>query len=646
MNPTIDDMIELPVPGDAQLSPDGEHVVYMVRSTDWEQSQYVYQLWLISSSGGTPRQLTFAKQSSYSPRWSPDGQWITFLSRRDGDAATQIYQISPFGGESQRLTGSKTDVQSFAWSPDSRAIAYLAVAPESDQAKQRADRYGTFRIEDADVPYTHLWLYDLADASTTQLTAGHTLHVYSFDWHPNNSKIVLDARPVPDLLNDADVRIYTVDVATRAVTLVTPQDRYRSPHWSPDGSHILFVRPFAPIFHSKKQACIMTADGQDVRVVSADFDESVFIRCWTKDGIYFGGIVGTSLHLFRLQPDDGSLVCVTPQDVPGWMAWGVSFNRDFSCGAFVGADMEHYAEVMVFDLHSGAYQRLTNFNDHVRDWVVGTSELIHWESSDGTRIEGLLTKPIDFDPNRKYPLLVIIHGGPTGTLLLGKLTGHMERHYFPLNQWVAKGALVLQPNYRGSAGYGEKFRGLNVRNLGIGDYWDVISGVDALVANGWVDPERIGTMGWSQGGYISAFAATYGDRFKAACVGAGISNWYTYYINTDVHFFTRDYLGATPWEDPEIYEKTSPISYIKRAKTPTLIQHGERDPRVPVANAVELYQGLQDMGVETRLLIYPGQPHDIQNPKLNRHLMTANFEWFNRFIWGESESSLTQNTGD
>lgn len=646
VNPTIDDLIELPAPGDAQLSPDGEHIVYTVRNADWEQNQYINQIWIIDVHGGAPRQLTFARQSSWSPRWSPDGQTVAFLSKRDGDSTIQIYQISPFGGESKRLTKAETDVHGFVWSPDGSAIAFLAIAPASAADKQRRDRYGDFRIEDADLYYNHLWLYDLAGKTTTQLTAGSTLHVYSFDWHPASDRIVFDARPVPDLLNDADVRIYTVDLATRTVTVVSSDDRYRSPHYSPDGSHIVFVRPFAPIFHSKKEACVMTADGQNVRVISADFDESVFLRCWTKDGIYFGGIVGTSLHLFRLNPDDGGLVCVTPKDIPGWLSWGVSFNHDYSLGAFVGADMDHYGEVMLFNLSSGQYRRLTNFNDHIRNWDVGTSEVIQWESHDGTIIEGLLTKPSDFDPQRQYPLLVIIHGGPTGTLLPGKLTGHLERHYFPLHQWVAKGALVLQPNYRGSAGYGEKFRGLNVRNLGIGDYWDVVSGVDALIAQGCVDPERVGTMGWSQGGYISAFLATYCDRFKAASVGAGISNWYTYYINTDVHFFTRDYLGAAPWEDREIYEKTSPISYIRQAKTPTLIQHGDRDFRVPVANAYELYQGLQDMGVETKLLIYPGQPHDIQNPKLNRQLMTSNFEWFNRFIWGENETSLIENTGE
>ena len=176
---------------------------------------------------------------------------------------------------------------------------------------------------------------------------------------------------------------------------------------------------------------------------------------------------------------------------------------------------------------------------------------------------------------------------------------------------------------------------MNQRNLGLGDYEDVISGVDYLIEQGWVDPERLGVMGWSQGGYISAFIATYSSRFKAVSVGAGISNWVTYYVNTDVHPFTRQYLKGTPWEDAEIYAKTSPMTYIRQAKTPTLIQHGEYDPRVPTPNAYELYQGLKDHGVETKLVVYKGMGHGITRPRLSRQVMEENLAWFNRWLWDE-----------
>ena len=224
--------------------------------------------------------------------------------------------------------------------------------------------------------------------------------------------------------------------------------------------------------------------------------------------------------------------------------------------------------------------------------------MISWKSQDGAVIEGVLIKPANFDPTKKYPLLCIIHGGPTGIDRPALLTP--DARYYPSDIWAARGALILKVNYRGSAGYGEKFRQLNVRNLGVGDAWDVLSGVEHLIAKGWVDPAKVGCMGWSQGGYISAFLTTSSDRFAAISVGAGISNWATYYYNTDITPFTINYLGDDPADDPEIYLKTSPMTYVKKAQTPTLIQHGELDRRVPIANAYELRQGLEDRGVQGR----------------------------------------------
>jgi dipeptidyl aminopeptidase/acylaminoacyl peptidase len=210
-----------------------------------------------------------------------------------------------------------------------------------------------------------------------------------------------------------------------------------------------------------------------------------------------------------------------------------------------------------------------------------------------------------------------------------------DTRYYPADIWAARGALILKVNYRGSAGYGEKFRQLNVRNLGVGDAWDVLSGVEFLVAKGWVDPARVGCMGWSQGGYISAFLTTSSDKFKAISVGAGISNWATYYYNTDITPFTINYLGEDPADDPEIYLKTSPMTYIKQARTPTLIQHGELDRRVPIANAYELRQGLEDRGVPVEMVVYKGFGHGISKPRAMRAVMEHNLAWFNHYIFGD-----------
>jgi dipeptidyl aminopeptidase/acylaminoacyl peptidase len=281
--------------------------------------------------------------------------------------------------------------------------------------------------------------------------------------------------------------------------------------------------------------------------------------------------------------------------------------------------------------------RVTNLAAQVSSWPKHARELVRWKSQDGAEIEGVLHKPADFQAGRRYPLLIVIHGGPTGT---SRPVPYGSTSTYPIDAFLAKGALVLEPNYRGSAGYGEKFRSLNVRNLGIGDAWDVVSGIDHLVAQGLADRDRVGSMGWSQGGYISAFLTTrHSDRFKAISAGAGISDWMTYYVNTDIHQFTRNYLQATPWDDPKIYADTSPITYIKQARTPTLIQHGDQDARVPIPNAFELYQGLRDQNVPVQLSVFKGFGHGVNRPKANRALMEQNYEWFLRYLWNTPTTS-------
>jgi dipeptidyl aminopeptidase/acylaminoacyl peptidase len=314
-----------------------------------------------------------------------------------------------------------------------------------------------------------------------------------------------------------------------------------------------------------------------------------------------------------------------------------SFTPNHQMFAGAGATPNHFPEIFVSSTKDFAPKYLSDAGEQWKSFKLATREVIEWKSTDGTAIQGILIKPADYDAKRKYPLLVVIHGGPTG---LDTPIDAADR-YYPIERFAAKGALVLKPNYRGSAGYGEKFRALNVRNLGLGDYQDVISGVDYLIGKGIVDKDRVGAMGWSQGGYISAFITTYSDRFKAVSVGAGISDWMTYYVNTDIHPFTRQYLKATPWEDPEIYQKTSPIFYVNRAKTPTLIQHGDQDKRVPPPNAFELYQALKDRGVPAKLILYKGFGHPINKPKQQRAVMEHNYDWFSKYIWGEEPPAAT-----
>jgi dipeptidyl aminopeptidase/acylaminoacyl peptidase len=431
----------------------------------------------------------------------------------------------------------------------------------------------------------------------------------------------------------------TKDNAARKVIALDGPDG--DPIFSPDGKQIAFGTALAQPYFYYANSHIALVDVErvlaqpatkpaDVQDLTAQFDEDPRISEWGPDGIYFIGLQKTSAHLFRLNPKTKEIVRVSSPDT--YYLDDVSFTKDFKTLGIAAQDETHLTEIFVSTSQKFSPRKLTDMTAQVRDWNLGSAEVISWKSKDGTTIEGILRKPANYDASKKYPLLVMIHGGPTGISQPLLSAGDT---YYPTQIFLSKGALVLQPNYRGSAGYGAAFRALNVRNLGVGDMWDVMSGVDSLIARGIVDESKLGSMGWSQGGYISAFLTTNTDRFKAISVGAGISNWMTYYVNTDITPFTRQYLHATPWDDQEIYQKTSPMSTIKQAKTPTLIQLGSVDKRVPVPDSYELYRGLQDQHVPSRLILYTGFGHPITKPKSNRAVMQANLDWFNHYIWGD-----------
>jgi dipeptidyl aminopeptidase/acylaminoacyl peptidase len=326
------------------------------------------------------------------------------------------------------------------------------------------------------------------------------------------------------------------------------------------------------------------------------------------------------------------------------MAGGFSLAADGQTMAFTAASPTTLTEVFVSAVPKFSPRALTTMTDQVKGLTLGSREVVSWKSQDGATIEGVLIKPPNFDPKKKYPLFVMIHGGPTGIDRPGLLAS--DTRYYPSDIFAARGALILKPNYRGSIGYGEAFRRLNIKNMGVGDAWDVISGVDYLISQGFVDPQKVGCMGWSQGGYISTFLTAVADRFAAISVGAGVTDWVDYYYRSDDTDFTVDYLGDTPINDPEVYKKTSPISYVKKGttKTPTLIQHGELDVRDPVSAAYRLRQALQDIGVKVQFVEFKGLPHGLGKPKAHRLAMEQNLLWFNHYIWGDREPDFTNMT--
>ncbi len=641
--PTIDDLMSLKSVGGPRISPDGTRVAYTVTETDFDQDAYVSQIWLADVGTGRATQLTRGKKSCSGVEWSPDGRWIAFTSSRVDDKA-QLFAIDPSGGEAVQLTKVETGVAGYAWSPDGKTIAFVAADPVSKESKDRKERFGDFEVVRREYVFSHLWTLDVAEAlaspqSGRQRTSGKDYTVGAFAWSPDGARIAFSATVNSDVVNNATSDIYVLDLAGDAVRkIVSTPGPDGGPRWSPDGRSILFSSAMGKpdFFLRLNRLAVVPAEGGAVRSLTDAFDEYPLGAEWKDSGIFFMAFQGMSAHVFRLDPATRAIQRLTSPDDA--LLGSFSLSRDGSRMAFTSTSPTSLVEVCV----SGwpfAPRALTRMTEQTSGWILGTREAVSWKSKDGAAITGVLIKPADFDPAKKYALLCVIHGGPTGIDLPALLSG--DTRIYPSDIFASRGALLLKVNYRGSMGFGEAFRSLNYRNLGVGDAWDVLSGVEALIAKGWVDPARVGCMGWSQGGYISAFLTTSSRAFKAISVGAGISSWATYYYNTDITPFTMQYLGADPATDPDIYAKTSPMTLIKKAATPTLIQHGELDRRVPIANAYELRQGLENRNVPVEMVVYKGFGHGISKPRAARAATWHNLAWFGHYIFGDPKPDLS-----
>lgn len=634
--PTIEQAISFRGLGEARLSPDGNLAAYVEQSADWKENEFRSQIWIARADGSGTYQLTRGAKSASSPRWSPDGLLLAFASDRDGKR--QIWLIDPRGGEAWALTEEEGGVQGFEWMPDGKALIYTSAGPEPKELKERKEKYGEFEIDSVDYRYAHVHRVDLPanpgeKGKSDALTSGSGYHVSGFAIAPDATRIAFTAGRDADLSSSHTVDLYLLTLADKSVKkLVDLYGPESDPVWSPDSRQIAFTTANGgkEYYYRNSKIGVVPADGGQVRLIATDFDENPRLLDWAPSGLYFQGLQRTHAWLFQANPATGEWRRALGDE--NFSLLGVSFSRDFRQVLVAGVRPNDFVELYITAAARLEPRALTAYRDQYKEFKLANRELIRWKSTDGAEIEGVLYKPADYDAARKYPLLTVIHGGPTGT----DRPWRAPDRYYPIERFAAKGALILRPNYRGSAGYGEAFRSLNVRNLGVGDAWDVVSGIEHLAKLGLIDPARVGTMGWSQGGYISAFLTTAeSPRFKAASVGAGISNWMTYYVNTDIHPFTRMYLKSTPWDDPEIYAKTSPMTYVRKARTPTLIQHGQNDARVPLPNAYELHQGLQDQKTESRLVVYPGFGHGITKPKQLLHVLQDNESWFLKHIWGE-----------
>ena len=449
-----------------------------------------------------------------------------------------------------------------------------------------------------------------------------------FAWSPDDSKIVFSG--VKSSTKETGQDIFTVSISDNKVReIVSQPGRDRDPQWSPDGSKIIFTSDMAKagLDGWNNKLAVVPATGGIPHSITESFDENPRLVKWNKDGIYFWAFQKMTSHLFRLNPETNSFIRIAlPDDL---ITGGFSLSENGNHLSFSAVSPTSINEVYVYNINNYNTRQLTNISNQISRYYMSKQEMISWKSSDGLTIEGVLTKPKDFRSNKKYPLLVIIHGGPTEVsqpALLNWL-------YYPIDLWVNRGALVLQVNYRGSAGYGKEFRKIAYRSFDM-EAEDIFSGIEYLNQKGWVDTSRMGSMGWSHGGYLTAFISTTTNKFKAVSVGAGITDWSIQYyaVANDV---ALNYFGSSPVNDPEIYKRLSPITHIKQCVTPTLIQHGDRDQTCPIQHGYTLYNALKGQNIKTEMIVYNGFGHGIGKPKTLMAATEHNLYWFNHYIFGD-----------
>lgn len=646
---SIDEVVSLSEIQNIAISEDGQNVAYVKTTTDWKDDAYRNHIWIYENESKRHYPISVEKNESDRPAWCPKNNLLAYIADTEekGKKTKQIFLKSYDELNGVQITNSKESVSRFKWSPDGKGVYFLASESESEEIKNRKEIYGDFEFIDKEYRNTCLYYMELDKAfqnsienkpktiskdskeekkeDIIQLTNPKDFNIRSFDISPDGKKVVLVCTPTSKI-DDGDTSMYILDINTKEIEkLETREFLSSSLAFSPDGKKIAFSKtPFEKEYYKwriEEDMSVAIYDVETKQVISniSKIDSNVTIIKWSSQGILIEWQDKANYRI-GIMSEEGNIDTISNENI--CFVAAAAITSDGKNIAYVKVTENKMLEVYLNDM------KITNESKVYENKSLSHKERINWTSSDGLQIEGILSTPKDYDNTKKYPLLVIVHGGPTWA----SFPIHNMSRVYPIEQFIERGFIVLEPNYRGSSGYGSKFRTANHRMLGVGDYDDVISGVDMLIEKGIVDGEKVGIMGWSQGGYISAFCATYSNRFKAISVGAGISNWVTYYTNTDITTFTRMFLGDTPWNDLEIYRKTSPMTYIKSACTPTLIQHGEKDARVPTPNAFELYRGLQDLGIESELVIFKGMGHGPNKPGFHRAIMEQNLEWFTKHI--------------
>jgi dipeptidyl aminopeptidase/acylaminoacyl peptidase len=639
-NPALDDamraMFGVRAFQQASISPDGKHVAWVESlpgSGNAPSSNSALYI-AATDSAAVRKPITAgdgkAAREEHDLAWSVDSKRIAFLSDAGSPGQLQLFIVEASGGTPKQLTHLKGFLSAPSWSPDGKTIALLFTENATRASGPLVAETPDEGVVSEDLHEERLTLVDAATSRVRQISPTD-LYVYEFDWAPDGKRLVVTAAHGSGDDNWYIASLMRVDAASGAIkTLIEkPGRQIAQPHWSPDGKKIAFIGGLM-----SDEAIVggdiysVAADGGEMSNLTPDMKFSASSLNWSADSshIIFAGIVDGGSGIAQLDLAENKIVerwrgdervADTAYDS------SISLSADGNTSAVVRESFTQPAEVWVGAL--GEWRQITHRNSGLRQaW--GKSVSLHWTTDIGT-VQGWLTYPKDFDASKKYPLVVRVHGGPSWAV----------QPYWP-TRWdyamalPSQGYFVLQPNPRGSYGQGEKFTAANVKDFGYGDFRDILAGVDEAIKVAPVDPARLGITGWSYGGYMSMWGVTQTNRFRAAVSGAGLSNWQSYYGENKIDQWMIPFMGATVYDDPELYAKMSPITFIKKVTTPTLVLVGDSDGECPAPQSYEFWHALKTLGVPTELVIYPHEGHHFANPAHSRDVIERSMEWFNQYL--------------
>ncbi len=635
---TVDDMLDMVRVDDVLMTPDGSRVFFTERRLNWETNKYEKTLFAISSRGGEAVPFV-RKDGGESYRISPDGKFLSLL--REVEDKPQIFLMSLEGGEPWQLTEHQGKITDYRWSGDSRSLVFVSEQAMSEE-EEKEFKLGNDPIYVNEGPsgknhgrWTHLWRVDLQAKAEIPILEEDRL-IDGFDVSPDGSRVVFSARPDNRGNFPFTSELYVVDTEGGDPIQVTDnQDLELDPLWSPDGKTFVFHASSGKGFDLRNgYLWILNPDTGALRRLEAHHIGEIDHLVWSADGksLLFNEVHGTDTNLYRLDIAADALVALTSQS--GTFR-ALAYSTDRSAIAYSFNDFDTPPDLYASALDGSGAIRLTHANPWIEeDILLPKSRILQWQSSDGTTIEGIFMLPSDYREGAQVPLVLQIHGGPSG---------YWANAFEPdLIIYTGLGYAVLGPNVRGSSGYGDDLlRGL-MGDVGGGEYQDLMSGVDHVIDAGYIDPEKMGVAGWSWGGVLAGWVITQTDRFKAASVGAGVSNWIAESgpgYNWDISHW---HVGGKHWTNRDEWRRRSAINFVENVQTPTLFLHGEKDQTSSTNQSMVYFDALQERGIPTRFIKFPRQEHGIREPRLLRVRIVEEIRWMEKYVRGVDWSPWTR----